>query len=70
MSDFKQYRKKKLAEMRPFVAGETLTGVSISDEDAKNGSPKSGDFIARDPDDHSDEWLVSAAFVAANYEAM
>lgn len=67
MSDFKQYRKNQIAEMRTFEPGDDLRGVSISDEDRLNGSPKEGDMIARNPKNHADEWLVSGEFFAANY---
>lgn len=67
MSEFKQYRKSQIAEMREYVVGEDLVGVSISTEDRVNGSPKAGDFIARNPKNHADEWLVSAEFVVNNY---
>lgn len=67
MSEFKQYRKSQLAEMRPYVPGENTDGVSMSVEDADAGSPKEGDMIARNPENHKDEWLVSAAFFAKNY---
>ena len=69
MAEFSRYRKTQIAEMRPYVAGEPLDGVSIADADRVNGSPTVGDFIARNPTDHADQWLVSAAFVAANYRA-
>jgi hypothetical protein len=38
MAEFTQYRKKQLAEMRPYVAGEPLVGVSIADVDRQAGS--------------------------------
>lgn len=69
MSEFKQYRKKQIAEMRPLVPGEMLApSVSISDADRQDGSPKAGDMIARNPDNHADEWLVAAEFFQKNYE--
>ena len=33
MNEFKQYRRKGLAEMRPYVPGEDLSGVSVSEGD-------------------------------------
>ncbi len=68
MGEFTQYRKKQLAEMRPYVEGEPLEGISIADVDRQAGSPKGGDMIARNPLDHRDQWLVAEAFFAANYE--
>lgn len=68
MSDFKLYRKKQLGEMRPYIVGEVLSDfVSISKEDRNNGSPKDGDMIARNPENHSDQWLVSKKFFEDNY---
>ena len=67
-SEFKKYRKRQLQEMRPYVQGEDMSGVSVSEADRAAGSPKQGDFIARNSNDHSDQWLVSAKFCADNYE--
>ena len=41
--------------------------VSISQADLDNGSPKLGDMIARNKDNHADQWLVSEEFFQANY---
>jgi len=61
---FKAYRKKGVTEMRPYVPGEDLTGVSVSQQD----SPKAGDMIARNEKNHSDQWLVDAKYFADHYE--
>ena len=54
-------RIRKTYEMRPYVPGETLPpGLVILDVDKAAGSPQEGDWISRDPDDHSDLRLVSA----------
>ena len=69
MSEFKQYRRKGLSEMRPYVEGEDLNEIiSISDADIKNGSPKLGDMIARNPKNHSDQWLVAKQYFEENLE--
>lgn len=69
MSAFKQYRRKQIAELRPYVPGEELSiRVSISAPDRENGSPKEGDMIARNPANHDDQWLVAAEYFAANFE--
>lgn len=68
MTDFQQYRRKEIAELRPYVPGEPLKGVSISQVDRDAGSPKVGDMIARNPRNHSDQWLVSAQYFAENFE--
>jgi hypothetical protein len=66
--DFKKYRKKQTAELRPYKEGEQLTGVSITEVDARKGSPKLGDMIARNPEDHNDQWLVAADYFKTNFE--
>jgi hypothetical protein len=68
MAEFKQYRRKQIAELRPLVEGDDLSGVSISAEDRKAGSPKLGDMIARNPKNHADQWLVAAQYFADNFE--
>ena len=65
---WEQYRKKTIQQLRPYEPGEPLDGVSIGPEDVANGSPKAGDFIARDAMNPSDQWLVSAQYVADHYE--
>lgn len=67
---FRQYRRTQTAEMRPYEPGEALKDVSISAADKKNGSPKKGDMIARNPKDHSDSWLVAAKYFKDNFEPM
>ena len=69
MSEFKQYRRKSISEMRPYVENEKLDSkVSISEADLKNGSPKIGDMIARNPKNHNDQWLVAKAYFEDNLE--
>jgi hypothetical protein len=70
MSDFKQYRRKQIAELRPWVHGEDLIDISVSAEDTKAGSPKAGDMIARNPKNHDDQWLVAAQYFADNFEPL
>lgn len=67
MSNFKEYRRKQIAELRPvedeieFFKSEGVLKphfdleVSISQEDLKNGSPKIGDMIARNPKNYKDQ---------------
>jgi hypothetical protein len=69
MTEFKQYRRKSISEMRPYVEGEILDGkVSISQADRDNGSPKLGDMIARNPKNHADQWLVAKQYFEDNLE--
>ena len=71
---FKKYRRKGIAEMRPVLAHEDAVGfdpednISISEADRINGSPQLGDMVARNPLDHSDQWLVAEAYFLENFE--
>lgn len=67
--NFKKYRRVQIAELRPYVEGESLDSkVSISEFDQENGSPKIGDMIARNPKDHDDQWLVAKDYFLENFE--
>ena len=76
MEIFKQYIRTNIAEMRP-VSSEEITkgaaylkaqGVSISEADLKANSPKEGDMIARNPQNHNDKWLVAKDYFEANFK--
>ena len=67
---FQQYRRKQIAELRPWQDGDLMTGISVSAEDRKAGSPKPGDMIARNPKNHADQWLVAEAYFADNFEPL
>lgn len=66
MSEFKQYRKAAVAEMRPYVPGESLVGISMSEEDLLLPSLDGG-MIARNTKNHSDQWYVAKKFFDENY---
>ena len=68
MDNFTQYKRKGLSEMKPYVFGENMEGVSISHEDVVNGSPQIGDMIARNPKNHNDQWLVAKDYFEDNLE--
>lgn len=61
---WKKYRRTGLSEMRPFIPGEDTSKISISQED----NPKLGDMIARNPDNHEDQWLVSKEYFDKHLE--
>lgn len=66
---FKPYRRRQIAELRPYIPGEVLSDrVSISAVDRENGSPKAGDMIARNPKNHEDQWLVTEQYFLDNFE--
>ena len=62
MTEWKRYRKKGVTEVRPYVEGEPLTHVTCQ------VPPKPGDWIGRDPNNHDDQWLLTAEFFDKNYE--
>ena len=66
MSEFKQYRRTAIAEMRPYVDGESMADISVGD----SVFPIVGDMIARDPKDHTDQWLVKEGYFADNFAEM
>jgi len=66
-AEFKQYKRKEIAQLRPYQTGDDMAGVSISDADKRNGSPKEGDMIARNPDDATDMWLVAKDYFEKHF---
>jgi len=78
--EFKEYRRTQIAEMRPVTEEEIKLGrlivtkthsrksISVSDVDLQNGSPKTGDMIARNPKNHNDLWLVAEQYFKDNFE--
>lgn len=65
MEEFKQYRRKGLSEMRPYVTGEDLTGVSVS---ATDDPETDMGMIARNPKNHADKWYVARKYFEENLE--
>ncbi len=65
MNEFKQYRRKGLAEMRPYVPGEDLLGVSVSEAD---DPPNDLGMIARNPKNHADKWYVAKKYFEDSFE--
>jgi len=61
---WKPYRRKGITEMRPYVVGEDLTGISVSAQD----TPEAGGMIARDPGNPADQWYVNAEYFGRHCE--
>lgn len=69
MNAFKPYRLKLIMEFRPYVPGEEFHDtVAISRDDIAAGHPKPGDMIGRNPNNHYDQFLLSAEAFVANFE--
>ena len=67
MTEWQTYKRIGFARMRPWVPGMNMEGVSISEADRRNGSPKPGDMIARNPEKETDRWLISEDYFKANF---
>ena len=65
MSEWKQYKRKGLSEMRPYVPGEDLTDISVSPED---DPPTDMGMIARNTKNHKDKWYVARKYFEENLE--
>lgn len=61
---WKNYRRTGLSEMRPYVVGEDLTGISVGETDI----PEEGGMIARNPKNHADQWYVAKKYFHENLE--
>ena len=64
MNEFKKYRRTNVAEMRPYIQGEDLTNISVSDVD--NPETDMG-MIARNPKNHNDMWYVARKYFDDNF---
>ena len=64
MNPFKKYRKKNLQEMRPYIPGESLVGISVNSED----TPEEGGMVAVNANNPNDQWYVGKKFFEDNYE--
>ncbi len=65
---YREYRRKQIAELKPWEPTDNMNQISVSEVDRANGSPKIGDMIARNPKNHADKWLVAAQYFADNFE--
>lgn len=62
---WKQYKRKGLSEMRPYVKGEDLSAISVSAED----DPETDmGMVARNPKNHADQWYVARKYFEDNLE--
>lgn len=82
MSEFKNYKRSQIAEIREVTQEDvdqytskdyiSVFGwqhvVSISSVDKESGSPKIGDMIARNPKNHKDQWLIVEQYFKDNFE--
>lgn len=64
MSTFKEYHNIQTKEIRPYVKGEDLTGISITEG---IDPVKDKGYIARDPNNHEDQWYITKKFFKENF---
>lgn len=60
---WKKYRKVAVQEMRPYIPGECMDGISVNKED----TPEIGGMVARNGNNHDDQWYVAKKFFEDNY---
>lgn len=65
---FKPYTKTTLTDIRPYVEGEDMAAIGVSDEAKSVGSPKIGDMICKDPPNPEDVWLITEEYFKKNYQ--
>lgn len=70
MKAFKKYKRTAITELRPYDPGENLDeqNVTIDLRDIRNGSPKEGDYVARDVKSPDKLWLISAEDFKDNFK--
>ena len=71
---FKKYKRVQVAELHEYdpnalYSESFMSRLSISETDKENGSPKTGDMIARNPKNHDDIWLIAKDYFDENFEA-
>lgn len=76
MNAWQKYRRIGLSEMRPYVPGEDLSSISVSELDknhlayCEDAGINPRGFIARNPRNHADQWYVAQAYFEENLELM
>ena len=65
MSQFKQYQRTAIAEMRPYIRDESLVGISVS---AVDDPVNDMGMIARNPKNHADQWYVARQYFLDNFK--
>jgi len=65
MSEWKKYRRTNIAEMRPYILDEDLTGISVALVDHPH---RDMGMVARNPKNHKDQWYVARKYFEENFE--
>jgi len=64
---FKGYRRSGIAECRPYILGEDLTNISVSNED--DPPTDTGGMIGRNPQNHNDQWYIAGQYFRDNFDS-
>lgn len=64
---WQNYKRGGITQMRPYIVGEDLSGVSVNKED----TPEEGGYIARNIENFQDQWYVAKDyFLKMKYEVV
>ena len=63
MSLFKNYVKKAVQPMRPYIVGENMENISVGE----GITPTEGGMIAVDPNNSEDMWYIAPEYMEAHY---
>lgn len=65
MSGFMTFRRIGTAQLRRYVPGEDISHVRVA---LGTGPVPISGWIARDPDNHSDQWFVTDRYFYKNFD--
>lgn len=64
--EWKLYQRRGAIEARPYVSGEDMNKISVSESD-KERPNLDGGMVCRNPDNANDQWYCSADYFAKHY---
>lgn len=62
---WKKYLRTNVAEMRPYIPGESMQKVSVNRVD---DPPTDLGMVARNPNNHNDQWYVAREYFENNFK--
>ena len=68
MSKWKKYHRTNIAEMRQYILGEDLSDISLNKQVDHPLEDKG--MIARNPENHADQWYVARKYFEENFELL
>ena len=63
--EFREYKRKGIIFLRPYISGEDISKISVSAED--NPETDMG-MVAQNPNNIKDQWYVARQYFKDNYE--